>query len=182
MDAAHMTFDDASFDTVSISNSLHHMPDITRTLGEMLLVVRPGGCLIVSEMYRDGQTDAQMTHVLLHDWWAAIDARLGTFHRPTFTRAALVSLLEPLHLVDVILDDFADLASDPLEPEEATEVGAIIDRYIERAVSLPDAAGLCRTGEELRRRLHSVGVSGATQLVAIGRKPMFEPEHTRDAP
>lgn len=180
MDAAHMTFDDASFDTVSISSSLHHMPDPALTLDEMLRVVRPGGHLIVAEMYRDGQTDAQMTHVLLHDWWAAIDAQHGTLHRPTFTRAALISLLEPLHLVDVILDDFADLASDPLEPEGVTEIDSIIDRYMDQAASLPDAPELRRTGEDLRRRLHTVGAHGATQLLAIGRRSILEPEHTRE--
>jgi len=182
MDAAHMTFDDASFDTVAISSSLHHMPDAGRVLDEMLRVVRPGGHLIVAEMYRDGQTDAQMTHVLLHDWWAAIDARLGTFHRPTFTRAALISLLEPLHLVDVIVDDVADLSSDPLEPEGVTEIDGVIDRYMSQAASLPDAPELRRTGEDLRLRLHTVGAHGATQLLVTGRKPVLKPEHTRDTP
>ena len=73
MDAARMEFTDESFDTVCISNSLHHMPDLNSTLREMLRVLKLGGQLIIHEMYSDGQTETQMTHVGLHHWWAAID-------------------------------------------------------------------------------------------------------------
>lgn len=48
MDAQHMDFPDASFDTVCISNSLHHMPEIELVLLEMKCVLRPGGYFIVS--------------------------------------------------------------------------------------------------------------------------------------
>ena len=70
MDAQEMTFADASFDTVCIANSLHHVADLRRVLAEMARVLRPKGRFIVAEMYCDGQTDPQMTHVLLHHWWA----------------------------------------------------------------------------------------------------------------
>jgi ubiquinone/menaquinone biosynthesis C-methylase UbiE len=70
MDAQEMTFADASFDTVCIANSLHHVAGLRRVLAEMTRVLRPKGRFIVAEMYCDGQTDPQMTHVLLHHWWA----------------------------------------------------------------------------------------------------------------
>jgi SAM-dependent methyltransferase len=170
MDSAHMSFDDASFDTVSISNSLHHMSDLERTLDEMVRVLRPGGTLIVSEMYRDGQTDTQMTHVLLHDWWAAVDSRTGTFHSPTFTRAEIVRCVGGLGLLDVTVEDIADPATDPWDPEETTQLDGVIDRYISQSAPLPEALQLRNAGEDLRHRLHTVGVRSATQLFAMGRK------------
>ena len=41
MDAHHLAFDDATFDAVSVSSSLHHFVDPTPVLAEMLRVVRP---------------------------------------------------------------------------------------------------------------------------------------------
>jgi ubiquinone/menaquinone biosynthesis C-methylase UbiE len=171
MDAGHMEFDDASFDVVCMSNSLHHMPNPECTLDEMMRVLHPGGRFIVSEMYRDTQAETQMTHVLLHDWWAAVDSRMGTFHSPTFTRAEIVHYIEALRLVDVVLEDLADLTTDPRDVEETTQLDGVIDRYISQSASLPEAPELRHTGEDLRRRLHTIGVQSATQLFALGRRP-----------
>ena len=70
MDATHLDFPEGHFDTVCIANSLHHMADLPTVLSEMLRVCKPGGNFIISEMYRDGQSETQLTHVLLHHWWA----------------------------------------------------------------------------------------------------------------
>lgn len=171
MDATHIEFDDASFDTVCISNSLHHMPNPECTLEEMMRVLHSGGHFILSEMYRDSQTETQMTHVLLHDWWAAVDSRTGIFHNPTFTRLEIVRYIEGLRLVDVTLEDLADLTTDPRDAEETTQLDGVIDRYINQSASLPEALELRDTGEGLRRRLHTVGVQSATQLFALGSRP-----------
>jgi len=56
MDAARIDFPDSRFDTVCISNSLHHMSDLPRVLTEMKRVCKPGGQFINAEMYRDGQS------------------------------------------------------------------------------------------------------------------------------
>src|SRR5512138_1260436 len=49
-DAGRLDLDDSSFDLVCISNSLHHLDPVT-VLREMRRVVRPGGTLLLSEMY-----------------------------------------------------------------------------------------------------------------------------------
>ncbi len=68
MDASKLDFEDATFDLVSISNSLHHMPDPCKTLAEMVRVLKPGGYFILYEMFTDNQTPEQQTHTLLHQW------------------------------------------------------------------------------------------------------------------
>ena len=73
VDALSMPFEDGSFDTVAVAGSLHHLADPRKGLSEMMRVLRKGGHLIVVEMFRDGQTEAQQTHVMLHHWWAAVD-------------------------------------------------------------------------------------------------------------
>ncbi len=169
MDAAQLDFADASFDTVCMSSSLHHMPRPEVVLGELRRVLKPGGTCILAEMYCDGQSDTQLTHVLLHHWWAAIDTADGVFHNETFTRAALLEMLRHMRL-EWHFEDFSELESDPLEPEGLRQIDAIIDQYENRAGRLPGAAALQQRGEELRRRLHEIGIHGATQLVAVGKK------------
>jgi SAM-dependent methyltransferase len=167
MDAHRLAFADGSFDTVCVSNSLHHFADPGPVLAEMLRVLRPGGHVVVNEMYRDGQSETQATHVLLHHWWAAVGRQRGDVHRETYRRAEIVEIVDGLGLVDLRLADLADPDEDPHDPETVAELESAIDRFVGLAEGHPD---LQQRGEELRGRLLDIGVRSATQLVAIGRR------------
>jgi len=170
MDAEHLDWPDGSFDTVCISNSLHHMADLPRVLAEMRRVLRPGGLFVIGEMYRDGQTEAQRTHVLLHHWWAAVDTALGVTHHETFKRRQVVNLARGLGLAQLAFYDVADLDADPKDAETVKELEGIIDRTVQRAQGAASAAQLCRRGEELRRRVRAAGFHSATVLLAVGER------------
>ena len=167
MDAHRLAFADGEFDTVSISNSLHHFTDPAPVLAEMLRVLRPGGLVIVNEMYRDGQSATQETHVLLHHWWAAVGTVRGEVHRETYRRAEIVEIVEGMRLAGLRLVDVADADEDPHDPQTLADLESAIDRYVGLAEGHPD---LQARGDELRARLRDVGVRGATQLVAVGRR------------
>jgi SAM-dependent methyltransferase len=159
---------DASFDTVAVANSLHHFTDPAAVLREMLRVLRPSGSVILFEMYRDGQEPPQMTHVELHHWWAAIDARSGIIHRPTYTRQELLDLVGALGLRYVEVTDVSNPEDDPLDPDSIAEMRDVIDRYLERSGGDPE---LIARGHALRTRLEEVGIRGATSVCVVGRKP-----------
>ena len=78
MDAARLGFPDNSFDVVCLVRALHHMTDATQAqvLAEMVRVLKPDGRCFVAEMYRDGQSETQMTDVLIHHWIAAVDTAI----------------------------------------------------------------------------------------------------------
>ena len=132
-------------------------------------LVRPGGWLVVSEMYRDGQTPAQQTEVAVHDWMAAVDTATGGTHHPTFHRSEILAMFEGLSLADVREIDRADLTVDPHDPTATAGIADMIDRYESKAAGRP---GLLEPVAELRDRLASVGVQEATFLVLVGRRPM----------
>ncbi len=170
MDAAQIDWPDASFDTVSIANSLQHLLDLPSILAELNRVLKPGGHFILSEMYRDEQTEEQLTHVLLHHWWAAVDTAQGVTHRETYTRDQLITFTTALNLRPPALTDVCDLGGDPKEPELIQELTGIIDRYLERAAGLPQAAALQQHGEQLRQRVQTIGFQSATTLIVVGQK------------
>ncbi len=170
MDAARMDFPDGRFDIVCISNSLHHMSDLPRVLAEMKRVCKPGGHIIIAEMYRDGQCETQLTHVLLHHWWAAVDTAEGIIHHETFTRQQVVDITHELSLQHLDYYDLKDLDLEPKEPELIQELDGIIDRYLQRTESLDYGVELHQQGEALRQRVHDVGFHGATSLLVIGER------------
>jgi len=171
-DAAELPFADGTFDTVAIANSLHHLERIDDALDEMLRVLKPLGKLVVFEMYRDGQSEAQQTHVELHHWWARIDMARGVYHRQTHSRDEIRAMLERLTLSGLSIDDYQDEEADPLAPETVSRVEQAIDLYIQRAGETEggDVPSLVARGEELRERLHRVGFAGATHVIAVGTK------------
>lgn len=169
-DAQSTGLANARFDTVAVSNSLHHFTDPEAVLREMERVLRPGGWMVLFEMYRDNQEPPQQTHVELHHWWAAVDARRGIVHSSTYARSELVGLVEPLGLNDLRLTDVAFPEDDPLDPESLEEMDQVIDRYLGWANGDPS---LVARGRDLRDHLHAVGIRGATSLAVVGRRPLW---------
>jgi ubiquinone/menaquinone biosynthesis C-methylase UbiE len=169
MDAAKMDFPKASFDIVCISNSLHHMLDPQPVLDEMKRVLKPGGHFLVAEMYRDNQTETQMTHVLMHHWWGAIDTAKGIVHNQTYTRQQLLGIVSALGLQEIAIHDLSDLGEDPKDPETIKYLTDVVDQYLQRMEGLPGEDNLRTCGLELRQRVEEVGFHSATSLLFIGK-------------
>jgi hypothetical protein len=135
----------------------------------MKRVLKPGGLLIVGEMFRDNQSELQMTHVLMHHWWAAIDEASGIPHYETFTRSELEGMISELELSEV---EFFDYLDDAVITDEKmlTFLHDTCDEYLDRAENKLSRPDLVNRGNEIKQRLRNSGIAWATQLCVLGRK------------
>ena len=148
------------------------MENLDDTLEQLCRFKGGKGVGIVSEMYCDNQTEAQMTHVLMHEWWASIDTLRGVPHYRTFTRKEILRICTRLELNELVTADYSSLESDPMSKEVLEHLEGATDAYIDRLKDLGNSPELIRRGEELRKRLHKVGFHSASTLAALGRKPV----------
>jgi len=170
MEASALAFEDASFDTVTISNSLHHLVDIDCVLKEMYRVLRPGGRIIVIEMFRDNQSPAQLSHVLIHHWWARINRLEGIHHYPTLTRQRIVGHVRNLSPQAVETFDYTDAKADPHDPKTLEEIERITNDYLAKIENDPDQKELYRDGKSLLERARNIGFAWATEVIVVGTK------------
>ena len=170
MNAEQMDFANDSFDTVSISASFHHLPNIQQVLVEINRVLKSGGNFILAEMHSDGQTDAELTTVYLHHWVGDVDGALGYLHNHTLGRQELVAFVESLGLKQVEYYDVNDRGTDPMEKVNIGRMDELIDSCTRRAEAAVTYEKLRKRGEELRQRLHKVGAQSEPRLIVIGKK------------
>ncbi len=171
-DASNPPIRPGSADLVSVVNSLHHFERPAIVVDRAAALLRPGGAMLVVEMYRDGQKGPSMTHVLMHSWWGRIDRLNGIPHFETMTRAAIHRLLSGHGLrLEAWTDDGAGLSAKPgcgaLPPgaEEIGRLGTVIDSYSARIPEgAPGAGELAAEGERLKRRAARIGFAPSASL------------------
>jgi ubiquinone/menaquinone biosynthesis C-methylase UbiE len=175
MESENLLFEDEAFDIVGISNSLHHLSDVKKALSEMVRVLKPGGFLVVYEMISDNQSERQMTHVLLHHFWAEIDSRLGISHNETYTQESLFQLLEKVEGVTVydrwVSEEGAEAEADTeLTEEDYSFIENSITNYIDRAKDFEDIKTFEDKAAKLKDRLATVGFQSAKEWMVVLQK------------
>jgi ubiquinone/menaquinone biosynthesis C-methylase UbiE len=170
MNLEDIQFEDQYFDTVCISNSLHHLENPDKVIAELLRVLKPEGFLLIAEMYSDGeQSPAQETHILMHHWIAGVDMLSGVYHRNTFTRAELRSIADKLPLNKLNIIDFYVPVDNPSKNCE-TLIRNCKDT-IKRLESMPDSDSLVDEGNTMLKRISEIGCASASRLIITGYKP-----------
>ena len=94
MYAEHLSFQNDTFDLVSISMALHHLPEIEKAFAEMLRVLKPGGWIIVSELFSDNLNPAQEVHKMFHHFRSKTDRILGVSHNETFPKDEILEMVK----------------------------------------------------------------------------------------
>ncbi len=168
MDALEMTFADDTFDMVCLSNSLHHLRDVSGMLKEMERVLKPNGILFINEMVCDGLTERQKTHLLIHHFAAETDRELGDTHNDTFTAVEIRNILE--NNSSRSISEYWNLEFDtPSEntQEEIDWLSKTLDRLVSRIKDDTKVKYYEEKASQIKEHLNRVGFDSATQQVVI---------------
>ncbi len=179
MDATKLEFADNSIDTVSISNTLHHLPVdlLEKILIEMKRVLKPKGHFIIQEMFCDNQSEKQQSHVLLHHLQGEMDTLLGICHRETYKRHEIIDVAKGLGLE--VIDEFEyNTHEDHKEVGDLQKEKETLDNIFEalEVNVLHKLKGHEKYDyyknriNELKETLYDIGFFTATELVVIAKK------------
>lgn len=170
MDGEYLGFESGAFDTVNISASLHHLENVTRVLAEMKRVLKSGGKFILTEMHRDGTSEAQFNAIRIHHWAAAVDSNLGVLHDRTFSRQEILSFVDELELGNVITRDFSTPGSNTVNEKTLASVRGYLDHYHRRLGDQPGSQILVQQEGELRTALSKTGFQHEPVLIVVAEK------------
>lgn len=173
MDGLQMDFPDNSFDLICLSNSLHHLNDTKAIMTEMERVLKPGGFMIINEMFCDLKDPKQLTHVHLHHFWAEVDRDRGVIHNETYPRKEILTLLSQDSSLELTDSWDMEYEEDPAgETDEQVQkiqkhlIGTL-ELTLNRAKDSPNLEHYQKSAEILTQRIKEVGFKSATQLAAI---------------
>ena len=182
MNAENLEFEDCSFDTACMANSLHHLENMGLVLSEMRRVLKPKGHFILQEMFCDAdQTEAQLSDVLSHNFHADIDSLLGAHHSWTFTRKEIrdivgglelreVEVFESSRYVKCLFCDEWERCEDPKNEDIVDQAINEIEENLERLGEHQDYHKFQEEAERIKSRIRKKGVAPASILFFIGKK------------
>jgi SAM-dependent methyltransferase len=130
--ALAMPFTDHYFDTVTMSNTLHHIEALPILLTETARICKSHGLFVVNEMLGENNSEIQETYMLYHRFTAEADNQLGRYHHEPYTLKELLSVVkyDGFQLLDYFIH--SEISSDPMN---TVEIEAMSER-LKRKVAL----------------------------------------------
>jgi SAM-dependent methyltransferase len=131
--ALSMPFTGRYFDTVTMSNALHHIEDLPLLFSETARICKTNGLLIINEMLHEDNSEIEQSYMLYHKLISDIDIHRGHYHRETYTLKEMMTLISisEFHLVDYFIH-----AEETGNVLNKAEIEAISDRLRKKVASL----------------------------------------------
>ncbi len=171
MNVEHIEFANEHFDTVCISNSIHHLEHKKKAFDEMMRVLKSGGLFISTEMYSDGkQSEAQKSHILMHHWFADVDELSLTYHDHTYLKQEIIEMLSKLPLLRIETIDYYYPTDNPKDPVLINNLVKNCEAVIKKLGKQSNTESLIAEGEVLIERLKTIGFASASRILFIGKR------------
>ncbi len=170
MGAEKLLFKANSFDVVSISMALHHLPKIQKSLKEIKRVVKPGGWIIVNELFSDNLNPAQEVQKMFHHFRSRVDRLLGICHRETFKKAEIIQMVKD---AGIPIQFYFEHTPNVNMIENKTDLEMWVEKMkqnLDRINGLPDYEILKPQIMEFRENAAAHGFQPATRVVIVGKK------------
>lgn len=164
-----LPFEDNFFDTVTVSNSLHHFDNPAKAIQNMLRILIPGGLLVINEMINEHLNPAQQTHFEYHSLKAEIDSAKGGYHRKIYTREELWEIvresgLEPA--VEVTNEDPPIIYSH----EKMWQFFRKLDDFVSNATHLPNGLAFEQRAQRIKEMIEANGFQKPPQIGILAYK------------
>lgn len=131
-----MPFPDSFFDTITMSNALHHIEDISKLFSETKRVCKLKGTVIINEMLNETNPMVDESYLLYHRFISSIDNQLGRFHRDTYTLKELLNIISNTNFQ--LLDYFIH-SEESSNIMNESEIDEISDRLLKKVLLLKDS-------------------------------------------
>jgi ubiquinone/menaquinone biosynthesis C-methylase UbiE len=128
--ALAMPFMDNYFDTVTMSNALHHIENLTTLFSETARICKPKGMVIINEMINESYSDVHENYMLYHRFISDIDNQQGKYHRETYALKEMLSLIKTprFQLIDYFIH--AEAAGDIMDKKEIEKISDRMRRKV----------------------------------------------------
>lgn len=152
------------FDTITLSNTLHHLEDKPSVLNELKRLIKKEGRIIILEMISNDLTEAEQTYCRFHALRAKVDRLHGVYHETTYASHEIVEMvLEAglkIEFQEIILNSKESLPNKTEIAEMATTLDELIQAESERLgfLSLEAAA------RDIKAHLRKYGIKRPRQL------------------
>ncbi len=167
MNAEKLDFDDNTFDLITMSKALHHLPHRTESFREMKRVLKPDGFLILAEMFSDNLNNAEENQKIYHHAKSKIDRILGDYHHETWKKNEILDIIEKNGFKVVF-------HFDQMFPENKIKTEDVLNLWMEkfndeiaRLQGKPEHTYFQELAKDFKIRLKKFGIQNPTNIVAI---------------
>lgn len=170
MVAENLLFGDNTFDVVSMSMALHHLPKVKKGLKELKRVVSPNGWIIINELFSDNLNPAQEVHKQFHHFRSYIDRLTGVSHRETFRKDEILQIIREAGIsIQFYFEDVNE--TNMLDKEGELELRVEkMKEMLEKIKGHPEYEKLKPQIEDFREKAQKYGFQPATRVVVVGKK------------
>jgi len=128
--ALAMPFIDQYFDTVTMSNAIHHIESLSSLFTEIKRISKPNNQIIINEMLNENFSEMQETYMLYHRLSADIDNQRGLYHHEPYSLKELQGLVKASNFK--MLDYFvhSEITGDAMDTDEIEAVSQRLKRKV----------------------------------------------------
>lgn len=166
----NLPFESEYFDIVSISRTLHHLPNAGLSLLEAKRVMKKDGYLIINEMIYDNQSLRQEVFMEIHHFKGDVDMILGNYHHNTLSKEEIKNSIDENGLTIEFSFEFLDDTGIPCTPEKIEEKKNEILINLNRVKGHSKYNEFKVRGNKTIDKLYERGIWGPRHLVAVCKK------------
>ena len=164
-----LPFEDNYFDTVAVSNSLHHFENPGKAIQSMMRVLLPGGLMVINEMINKDLNLAQQAHFEYHSLKAEIDTLSGGYHRKIYLKDELLEILQENSIDPAVIV----ISVDPpiiYSREKMWQFFHKLDDFISNAAHLPNGLEFEERAQNIKAMIELNGFQKPPQIGILAYK------------